>query len=134
MAVFTIHAAPVGKARPRVTTHGTYTPKKTRDYEQLVRLEYAKQCGEYFGEKALIVDIIANYPIPKSKPKTIRQEMQPGKIRPTSKPDCDNIAKAVLDALNGIAYHDDSQVVCLCVGKWYSEMPCVIVSIKEAIQ
>ena len=39
MAVFTIHAAPVGKARPRVTSHGTYTPKKTRDYEQLVRLE-----------------------------------------------------------------------------------------------
>ena len=133
MAVFTIHAAPVGKARPRVTSHGTYTPKKTRDYEKLVQLEYHKQCGEYFGEKALIVDITANFQIPKSKPKTIRQEMLAGRIRPTSKPDCDNIAKAVLDALNGIAYHDDSQVVCLAVGKWYSDAPCVHVSIKEAI-
>lgn len=133
MAVFTIHAAPVGKARPRVTSHGTYTPKKTRDYEKLVQLEYKKQCGKYFGEKALIVDIIANFPIPKSKPKTIRQEMLAGRIRPTVKSDADNIAKAVLDALNGIAYHDDSQVVCLAVGKWYSDAPCVIVSIKEAI-
>ena len=133
MTFFTIPSAPVSKARTRVTSHGTYTPKNTRDYEQLVRLEYAKQCGEYFGDKALIVDIIANVPIPKSKPKTIRKEMQAGRIRPTSKPDCDNIAKAVLDALNGIAYHDDSQVVCLCVGKWYSDAPCVIVSIKEAI-
>lgn len=133
MATFTIPSAPVGKARPRVTSHGTYTPKKTRDYEQLVRLEYAKQCGEYFGDKALIVDIIANIPVPKSKPKTIRIEMQAGRIRPTSKPDCDNIAKAVLDALNGIAYHDDSQVVCLTVAKWYSNEPWVTVRIKEAI-
>lgn len=129
---FTIFGEPQGKARPRVTMHGTYTPKKTRDYEKLVQWEYRKQGGKDYGDNPLQIEITANFQIPKSKPRKVRVDMLAGKIRPAKKPDCDNIAKAILDALNGIAYHDDSQVVCLWIEKWYvPDEPCVIVTIKD---
>ena len=54
-----------------------------------------------------------------------------GMIKPTKKPDCDNIAKIVLDSLNGIAFMDDKQVVNLVVTKNYDSIPCVEVDIKE---
>lgn len=57
--------------------------------------------------------------------------MLDNKIYPTVKPDTDNIAKSILDALNGIAYNDDKQVVTLIVQKWYAEVPSVSVMIKE---
>ena len=49
--------------------------------------------------------------------------MQSGKIRPTKKPDCDNCIKSITDALNGIAYIDDSQIVSIECEKWYSDRP-----------
>jgi Holliday junction resolvase RusA-like endonuclease len=48
-------------------------------------------------------------------------------MKPTTKPDTDNIAKICLDALNGIAYHDDAQIVELQVSKLYSDEPRVVV-------
>ena len=57
--------------------------------------------------------------------------MLKGDLRPIKKPDCDNIAKIILDALNGIAFHDDSQIVTLEVFKYYSERPKVYVDIWE---
>lgn len=56
-----------------------------------------------------------------------------GEIRPTVKPDCDNIAKNINDALNGIVYHDDKQIACLTVNKFYSESEYVRVKISEFI-
>ena len=53
-------------------------------------------------------------------------------IRPIVKCDWDNIGKIVCDALNGIAYHDDKQVVDGQVRKFYSEQPRVVVTIQEA--
>ena len=120
---FCIYGKPEGKARPRVTIHGTYTPKKTKQYEQTVQVEYKRQSGVYFDNKPLQVEITANFPIPKSTPKNQRIEMLAGHIRPTKKPDCDNIAKAILDALNGQAYRDDAQISALYVRKWYDEKP-----------
>jgi Holliday junction resolvase RusA-like endonuclease len=131
---FRVRGKPEGKARPRVTSHGAYTPAKTKAYEQLVRLEYRRQCGNAdFGDKALRVVISAYYPVPKSKTKTIKSKMLAGEIRPTVKPDCDNIAKAILDALNGIAYHDDAQIVSAIVEKWYNDEPHTEISITEAV-
>lgn len=133
-ATFTIYGKPEGKARPRVTIHGTYTPKKTKQYEQAVQADFKAQCrGMYFDNKPLQVEITANFPIPKRTPKNQRIDMLAGHIRPTKKPDCDNISKIILDALNGIAYHDDSQVVAIWVEKWYvpGGDECVIVTIKE---
>lgn len=59
--------------------------------------------------------------------------MLAGQIRPTVKPDCDNVSKIILDALNGVAFKDDSQVVGLWVEKWYvpESESCVIVTIKD---
>ena len=56
-----------------------------------------------------------------------------GIIRPTKKPDLDNIAKAVLDSLNGIAYKDDSQIVSMVVSKKYSNRPRVEITLKEKV-
>jgi Holliday junction resolvase RusA-like endonuclease len=71
--------------------------------------------------------------MPASASKKKQQSMLHGGIRPTKKPDCDNIAKAVLDALNGIAYYDDSQVVTVTVEKLYSDTPRVEVEITEEV-
>ncbi len=54
-----------------------------------------------------------------------------GKILPAKKPDIDNVVKAVLDALNGVAYRDDTQVIELHVRKSYSEKPRVEVCIGK---
>lgn len=131
-AEFTIHAAPTGKARPRVTRHGTYTPRKTKQYEDLVKAEWIAQCiGKHFGEKALEICVTAYYPIPKSASKEKRRKMLSGEIRPTKKPDYDNICKAICDALNGLAYKDDAQIVDAHCHKWYWEIPMVKVTIEE---
>lgn len=51
-------------------------------------------------------------------------------IMPTKKPDCDNVAKMICDALNGLAYKDDAQIVNLNVLKAYtSDVPFVAVTI-----
>lgn len=57
--------------------------------------------------------------------------MLANRIFPVKKPDCDNIAKIILDALNKIAYKDDSQVIELSVKKLYSEKAKVLVHIEE---
>ena len=56
--------------------------------------------------------------------------MVAGDIRPTKKPDFDNVTKAVCDALNGVAYDDDSQIVDAMARKFYSEQPRIEVIIK----
>lgn len=128
---FTIPGSPQGKARPRVTRYGTYTPRKTADYERRVREAFRDQCGNFYcGDSALIVTIAARFEPPKSVSKRKRAAMLAGLIHPKVKPDADNIAKSICDALNGIAYHDDSQITCLIVEKRYSEEAGVTVNIS----
>ena len=76
------------------------------------------------------VRVIAYYGIPKSASKKKRRLMLEHKLRPTKKPDWDNIGKIICDSLNKIAYHDDSAVVDAQVRKFYSETPRVDVLIK----
>lgn len=135
---FTVLGIPVGKGRPKFSTvngHAVaYTPKKTANYETLVKLSYQQQCGDckpYEKDVPLIATIHAYFPIPKSVSKRKREIMQGGLVPHTKKPDADNLAKAVLDALNGIAYQDDSQIAALRVTKYYSEEPHVDVEIHE---
>ena len=59
----------------------------------------------------MVANILAYFEPPKSISKKKRAEMLEGKIWPAKKPDSDNIAKVVLDALTGIAYHDDTQII-----------------------
>lgn len=135
--IFIVRGVPVGKGRPRFSTvngHAVaYTPEKTVNYETLVKLSYQQQCaGVKFPEGVpLSVRINAYFPIPKSTSKKKRAQMESGEIRHTKKCDADNIAKACLDALNGIAFYDDSQVCELTVFKYYGEQPRVVISISE---
>lgn len=130
MIKFTIPGKPQGKGRPRVTRNGTYTPQKTKDYERLVQHSFmAAKCHSLVGE--LKASIMCYYPIPKNTNKKRLAMMQSKIILPTVKPDLDNVAKAVLDALNGFAYKDDNQIVELSINKVYSDNPRVEVEIKE---
>lgn len=131
--IFKIQGEPMGKGRPRFTKVGrTYTPKETSNYENWVKLCF-KETYPYATptEERLRVYIDAFFTIPKSFSKKKKELAYDALISPTKKPDCDNIAKIILDALNGIAYKDDKQVVKLQVNKYYSEQPCVIVQIMD---
>lgn len=132
---FTIYGEPQGKGRPRFSTRGgavrSYTPEKTVAYEEEVR-EAFLAVGEtgYFDKEPLVVDIKAYFQIPKSTPKKRIPEVLKG--FPMKKPDIDNIAKIILDGLNGWAYEDDSQVITLLVTKsWVEEDPRVEVTIWQ---
>lgn len=132
---FTVPGEPFGKQRPRHsrTSGTTYTPRETKLHEQLIRWEFRKQCRDRFPEGAQIrIIITAVMSIPKSTPKYRRADMLSGKIRPSKKPDWDNIGKLVCDALNGVAYDDDKCVCEAVVRKFYGCEPRVIVRLEEA--
>lgn len=109
-----------GKARPRVFKSHAITPKGTVEYENWVKINYNQQDGRYL-EGNLRAVIIAYYKIPKSYTKKRIKAIREGIEYPCKKPDVDNIAKIILDALNGIAYEDDKQVIELSVIKRYTE-------------
>ena len=121
-----------GKARPRVTKKGiTYTTKDTVNYENWVKLCYQQQDNRFI-EGAIRARIIVYYKIPKSYTKKRVQAIREGKEYPCKKVDCDNIAKIILDALNGIAYEDDKQVVqVIAVKKWTEENERVELELKK---
>lgn len=134
MAVlFSVPGEPGHKGRPRFTRYGhTYTDKKTVEFENLVRVAFAQHVpGHQPYEGQCRVEIDAYFPIPISTSKKRKALMMDGLIRPTKRPDCDNIAKAVLDALNSVAYNDDKQIIEMLVRKWYSDVPRTIVMIEE---
>lgn len=129
---FTVHSEPYGKGRPRFRKDGhTYTPEKTKAYEKLVQTEYIAQTGGVMLAGPIKAMIYARFGVNKSDTKKAKAEKLAGEILPTKKPDCDNIAKTVLDALNGVAYLDDSQIVRLKVDKDYGEPARVVVNLIE---
>lgn len=130
---FIVYGEPQGKARPRFTRGGrTYTPNKTVEYERQIRAAYQLADGA-MTEFPVSVNITALYSIPKSASKAKAQRMLSDELLPCKKPDLDNIAKCVCDALNSIAYKDDAQVCSLVVKKRYSKEPCIVVTIREVI-
>ena len=135
VAKFIIHGEPQGKGRPRFSrvSGRAYTPEKTASYENLVKIEYINQCKDCKFENGteLVMAITAYYGIPDSKPKKQKQLMRDGVVRPTKKPDMDNIIKIIADSLNKIAYYDDSQIVEATIKKYYSDEPRVVVTISE---
>jgi Holliday junction resolvase RusA-like endonuclease len=125
-----IPGEPQGKGRARVTKWGTYTPEKTVMYENLIKTIAIDARIEPFGKGVqLAMDIYAYFGIPKSARKRDIPLMLDWEIRPTKKPDIDNICKVVCDALNGIAYHDDAQIVTMQVRKYYADVPRVIINL-----
>lgn len=111
---------PTAKSRPRLGRHGVYTPTKTSLYEFAILASYRHQCiGELTINKPLEISITFFMPIAKSISNVKRDNLisKPHTIRP----DVDNLAKAVLDALNGVAYVDDSLIYKITCEKRYSE-------------
>lgn len=127
-----IPGKPLGKQRPRVMKNGiTYTPKETVNYEVLVKQLYITEHKDTRFEGPVKAIITAYMPIPKSVTKVKRLAMQHNMARPTKKPDWDNIGKIITDALNGIAYDDDKQIVDARVIKLYGDEPKVEVELEE---
>lgn len=130
MIEFVVFGEPVGKGRPRFTMSGrAYTPKKTKDYETKIREAFTGEM--YPAGIPLKMRIRAYLGIPKSISKSRASLMCKGALRPLKTPDLDNIGKSIADALNGVAYADDKQIVQLAVEKWYSTVPRVEIQIDE---
>ena len=132
---FEVKVKPKGKGRPRFVRRGnfvsTYTPKTTKEYEETIRNAFLKQCkGQYDKEYSGLVkvSIWADFEPPKSLSKVKKKELigQPH----LKKPDVDNVAKSILDTLNGVAWKDDSQIGSLLVCKLYGEEDKVTVEIE----
>jgi len=88
-----------------------------------------------FKENTPITAVIIGYfPIPKTAKKAVRELMFAGAVLHTKKIDCDNLAKVILDALNGAAYKDDAQVARLIVKKIYAENPRVTVTLTDSVK
>jgi len=145
--IWRVPGEPQGKARPRhgviydkggnpVTKAGrvitrTYTPKKTADYEKLIRMNFLEAAGRVLNLTCGIhVGVIAYFRIAKSDTKQRRADKIAQVIPVTKSPDVDNILKAVKDALNGVAYKDDSQVVSVRCKKVWSEDPRIVCALQ----
>lgn len=134
MVKFIVPGKPESKARARYSSRTGlfYTPNNTTRYERTVRDAYKLACGDLIFEDAVQVKVDVYYEIPKSKSKKMKSLMSENKVLPTKKPDADNIAKAILDGLNKVAWLDDKQVTRLEVIKQYSSSnPYVVISISE---
>lgn len=131
---FSIPGEPCAKGRPRFVraTGKAVTPEKTARYEQLVQLSYMQHVGQDVTLQGPIkAHIRAYFSIPSSISKHKREQMLTDTLRPQKRPDADNVAKIVLDALNGIAYGDDKEIVHLEVEKHWAVMPQVCVTLSE---
>ena len=121
----TVNTTPVPKGRPRFYGNHAVTPEKTRIYEALIRdsWTYGKMEGP------IIVSMKFTFEIPKSYSKKKRSELL---YRPkTTKPDLDNLVKAVLDGLQGEAFDDDSIVCGIVATKEYGTEPKVSIVVEE---
>lgn len=139
---FEILGEPMGKQRPKSTSINgfvrNYTPAKTVNYETLVKQVYQQTSGHWFGKEPLKGEINIYYKLEKKHygKKGINKEGQDklnGLIRPIKTPDFDNCEKIIYDALNGIAYDDDKQIVDNHTKKFYAEQPRVEVYITDEV-
>lgn len=128
----TLPGAPRGKGRPRFGNGRTYTPDATRRYEDELRKVASEEArGRPPMEGPLSVCIEARMPIPSSWRVKDKEAAKAGDVRPTSKPDADNLMK-VIDALNDIVWRDDAQIVDARVIKIYSEHPALVIDVRRA--
>lgn len=132
---FTISGDPQGQGRPRFARQGrfvhTYDPQRSRQYKAKVAQSFQHA---YMGKpltKPIKITIRAVFGIPKSYSKARAKACLEGRQWPTKKPDADNVEKAIYDALNGLAYEDDKQIVMTNTVKVYGPEARVDVVIEE---
>ena len=131
---FEIQGKVKAKQSVKFTNNGIkYTPSDIKEYANWVRLCFMSKFPAWniqnFADIPLKTIIDVYMPIPKSFSKKKYEQALKGEIRPIVKPDCDNIAKNINDALNGIVYPDDKQIISLTVNKFYSDKEFVLVTI-----
>lgn len=123
-----VPGVPVAKGRPKFARIGgfmrAYTPKKTRDYENFIAsIAHKTMSGKPPFECPLKVWVVIYQPIPQSFSKKQLSDALAGLLLPAKKPDIDNLAKAALDACNGIVWRDDALICKILVEKVYSDKP-----------
>ncbi|MDP5277249.1 RusA family crossover junction endodeoxyribonuclease [Chengkuizengella axinellae] len=135
MIKFVVHEEPVAQGRPRVTTKNgkprLYDPDKSKHFKQLVAMIAKQYAPETLLDCPLVLRITFYRSIPTRFTKAERRQIQSGELRPITKPDIDNYVKAIKDALNKVIWTDDSKVVDLHAGKYYSDKPRVEIEILE---
>ena len=128
------------KQRPRVVRNRytkkahALTPQATVDYENKVKASFYEACdGEkFFLTGAVQMTLNVYVEIAKSTPKKTREKMLTGELKPITRTgDLDNLYKAITDALNGVAYSDDSQIIDATIRKFYGEQARAEITIRE---
>ena len=133
---FKLDADPVGKQRARYARRGnfvqTYTPDKTRNYEALLKEAAIEAMGSSEPlETPVSLYLYIRVPIPKSFSKKKVQDCLNGSEQPMKKPDSSNVLKSVEDAMNGVVYMDDCQIINHHMTRVYSTLAGVDICIKE---
>lgn len=131
---FEVAGEPRGKARPRAGRFSVYDPPQNREWEKMIRDAYLEARGMIDPtEEPVWIVVKAIFPIPQwAKRKKLPDKIQLGDVY-TGKPDCDNILKSVLDALNKVAYKDDKQAYYTSCERMYGAQGklCVTIGTKE---
>lgn len=132
---FNVPGAVIGKGRPRIGKVGNharmFTPEKTVNYEGLVGFHAFHAMDREMLTGPVQVNLLIGVQIPASWSKKKQAQALAGTIYPTSKPDLDNSIKSVFDAMNGVVYRDDAQVVTTVTKKRYREAPGLWVTVFQ---
>lgn len=131
---FAVLGPPQGKARARVVNrHGksnAFTPRRTEDYEATIAGQAQQaMAGCLPLDGPILITLAAEYPIPTTWAKWKQDAAIGGDLLPTVKPDLDNVVKAVKDALSGVCWRDDTQVVSAQTSKRYGVQPKLVVGV-----
>jgi Holliday junction resolvase RusA-like endonuclease len=121
---------PRGQGRPRFAGKVAYKSSEDRAYENAILGAYrAAYPSAETIEGPFNIRVVAGYPIPKGASKAAKAAMLEGITPPTVRPDIDNVIKAVMDALNGVAFSDDKNAIWIYGQKIYAERPGLFVEI-----
>lgn len=136
-SIAVIKLKPVGKGRPRAVRRGRhitlYTPAVTKEYEMAVRTEWENQVDSMIDTEFFYVKVAFYFAIPRSYSAKKRKYIEETKFLHNKKPDGDNLIKAILDALNGVAYPDDCMICDLNVKKRYSDSNSIHIRVGNAL-
>lgn len=131
---FTFEIEPVPQLRPRVSSRGgyvrVYDPPKVKNFKRILRSLAVDQYARPPLLGPLSVSLTFYRPVQKSISQSERERRLSNESKPVVKPDTDNYIKSTLDALNGILWHDDAQIVKITGEKRYSDRPKITVSVK----
>lgn len=135
VVTFTVDGDPVPKGRPRFARRGqfvqTYTDSKTLEYETHVAMRARQAIGASEPLKgALSVFLYLRYAVPESYTKKRKEACLLGLEFP-KRIDLDNVYKSITDAMNGIVYVDDSQIVEAHIRKAYHMFPGANIMVQE---